>query len=132
MEYARLVLRRQLADRTDVKAIPTLEGQYLLTETASQITNAPAADSKIERALSSSAILENKEDWTMASLFEVDAMKWAKIKRRLRSIQESCLVKRQRVPENVLEVVDLAVKPVSTRQCRRPRRSVLLIRVLMS
>lgn len=64
------------------------------------------------RSHSSPAVPDNEEDWTMGSLVEVDAEERIGMKRRVRDLQESCLVKRRKVRKSVVETVGLAVELV--------------------
>lgn len=65
--------RRYSADSTDVKTISKLEEQDELASLASLIMNAAAAVAKVERTPLSPAVPEDKKNWTMSDLVEMDA-----------------------------------------------------------
>lgn len=90
----------------------TLDEQDSLTSPASPITNVVAADAEVERAPSSPVIPRDEEERTMRNLVEVNTEERVVVKLLLRNSQESCRVKRWKVPKSVVEAVDLTVKLV--------------------
>lgn len=53
--------------------------------------------------------MEDKENWPMGDLVEVDAEEWVGVKRRFRDSLVSCRVRRRKVLECVVEAVKVAV-----------------------
>lgn len=103
-----------LASDFDLKAILTLVDQDTVTRPASPIAAAMAdVENPAKCLLSSSVKPDDEEYWTIGDLVEAGPDGRVGVERLLHDLQDSCCVKKRKVPESVSEAVVLAVELIN-------------------